>query len=225
HANAIYVAFGRAMGYMTAPWDATLSSWLDVHGAGAQRSDPKNGDPAQYAQGNGPQGDAIRIHNFVRLVRTATATPASTQPHAAFSWSPSLPKQSESVQFNDLSDGAPTSWAWTFGDGGTSDKASPTHVFAAKGAFPVTLTIQSAQGTNSLTRTLTVSTLTSGGPVACSSESDCSLANACPPDATQGCGCTAGPNGKACIPKCSVAGDCPAGPGVAFKCTGGFCVP
>lgn len=60
---AAYVSFGRAMGYMDAIWQ-------DVHGAGAQRSDPKVGDPNQYPTGNGPQGDAIRIFNFVRCVRT-----------------------------------------------------------------------------------------------------------------------------------------------------------
>jgi hypothetical protein len=42
---------------------------LDVHGAGAQRSDPKDGDPADYPNGHGPQGDVIRINNFVRAVR------------------------------------------------------------------------------------------------------------------------------------------------------------
>ena len=68
---AVYVAFGRALGYMTAPWDPTLSAWLDVHGAGAQRSDPKDGDPAEFPEGRGPQGDAIRIDNYVRLVRDA----------------------------------------------------------------------------------------------------------------------------------------------------------
>ena len=60
--NAAYVSFGRAMGYM--------QDWNDVHGAGAQRSDPKVGDPADYPTGHGPQGDAIRIYNYVRLVRT-----------------------------------------------------------------------------------------------------------------------------------------------------------
>jgi hypothetical protein len=60
--NAAYVSFGRAMGYM-------MNQWRDVHGAGAQRSDPKVGDPAEYPYGHGPQGDAIRILNFVRLVR------------------------------------------------------------------------------------------------------------------------------------------------------------
>ena len=42
---------------------------LDVHGAGAQRSDPKAGDPHDFPHGRGPQGDVIRIFNFVRLVR------------------------------------------------------------------------------------------------------------------------------------------------------------
>jgi hypothetical protein len=59
---AVYVAFGRAMGYMQ-------GAWRDAHGAGAQRSDPKAGDPAVFPHGHGPQGDAIRINNFVRLVR------------------------------------------------------------------------------------------------------------------------------------------------------------
>ncbi len=60
-ANGVYVSFGRAMGYM--------DEWVDVHGAGAQRSDPKVGDPNDYPTGHGPQGDAIHIYNYVRLVR------------------------------------------------------------------------------------------------------------------------------------------------------------
>ena len=70
-ANAIYVAFGRAMGYMTDPSNASIGAWLDVHGAGCQRSDPKVGNPADFPKGSGPQGDAIRIYNYVRLVRDA----------------------------------------------------------------------------------------------------------------------------------------------------------
>lgn len=62
--QAVYVAFGRAMGYM--PPSYTL---MDVHGAGAQRSDPKSGNPSDYPQGRGPQGDVISIYNFVRCVR------------------------------------------------------------------------------------------------------------------------------------------------------------
>lgn len=63
-----YVCFGRAMGYMN-------NTWVDVHGAGAQRSDPKYDDGTDYSSGHGPQGDAVRIENFVRCVRGSTLTP------------------------------------------------------------------------------------------------------------------------------------------------------
>lgn len=66
--HAAYVCFGRAMGYMN-------GTWMDVHGAGSQRSDPKTGDPADYPTGFGPQGDAIRIYNYVRAVRDIYVNP------------------------------------------------------------------------------------------------------------------------------------------------------
>jgi len=47
--------------------------YTDVHGTGAQRSDPKVGDAKEFPHGRGPQGDVIRINNFVRLVRDDTA--------------------------------------------------------------------------------------------------------------------------------------------------------
>ena len=67
--SGVYICFGRAMGYMS-------NTWMDVHGAGAQRSDRKGGDftgytyaPYGYYSANAPQGDAVRIYNYVRLVR------------------------------------------------------------------------------------------------------------------------------------------------------------
>ena len=77
--TADYMAFGRALGYMN-------NAWVDVHGAGAQRSDPKSGDASKFPQGRGPQGDAIRIKNYGRLVRGGNVVaapagePASTRP-------------------------------------------------------------------------------------------------------------------------------------------------
>lgn len=66
----VYLAFGEALGWMeTPPGSGNFELW-DVHGAGAQRSDPKFGDPANYPLGHGPQGDVVRIYNYVRLVRT-----------------------------------------------------------------------------------------------------------------------------------------------------------
>lgn len=44
---------------------------MDVHGADAQRIDPKAGDPSDYPYGNGPQADVIRIYNYGRCIRNA----------------------------------------------------------------------------------------------------------------------------------------------------------
>jgi hypothetical protein len=77
---AAYICFGRATGWMQLPGHSYYSL-LDVHGAGAQRSDPKRGRVTDYyigldslgdsVYGRGPQGDGIRIENYVRLVRDA----------------------------------------------------------------------------------------------------------------------------------------------------------
>lgn len=66
--NGCYVSFGEAQGKMTTPMGTNL---MDVHGAGAQRSDPKSGDSASYPQFFGPQGDVRYVYNFVRVVRYA----------------------------------------------------------------------------------------------------------------------------------------------------------
>lgn len=60
----VYIAFGRATWNM-----GSFGWWVDVHGAWAQRSDPKSGDPTDYKDGLWPQWDSIRINNHVRCVR------------------------------------------------------------------------------------------------------------------------------------------------------------
>lgn len=78
---AAYVAFGRALGYMN-------GAWVDVHGAGAQRSDPKTGSASSYPTGRGPQGDAIRVENHARCVRGGGAL---LDPDGDLSAAPALP--------------------------------------------------------------------------------------------------------------------------------------
>ncbi len=82
---AAYVAFGTAYGFMEFPPGSGNYELLDVHGAGCQRSDPKEGDPADYPYGHGPQGDVVRIYNHVRCVRDAgMASAAGETPSASF---------------------------------------------------------------------------------------------------------------------------------------------
>lgn len=59
-----YVCFGQA--FSAREWRGRK---MNAHGAGAVRSDPKVGDPAAWPNGRGPQGDEIRIYNYVRCVR------------------------------------------------------------------------------------------------------------------------------------------------------------
>ncbi len=76
--SAVYICFGSAPGWIRIPGNSYYS-YVDVHGAGAQRSDPKGGtyvgdligldSLGNSVYGRGPQGDVLRVNNFVRLVR------------------------------------------------------------------------------------------------------------------------------------------------------------
>ncbi len=87
--NAAYVSFGRALGDM----NGTI---IDVHGAGAQRSNDKvsvAGEPgARSATGahgvyyyKGPQGDILRDNNKVRCVRDIAGSISTPNEYTLFS--------------------------------------------------------------------------------------------------------------------------------------------
>jgi hypothetical protein len=62
YASAAYVCFGEALGKMN-------NRIMDVHGAGAVRSDPKSGNRSDYPQFFGPQGDIRYVYKFTLAVR------------------------------------------------------------------------------------------------------------------------------------------------------------
>ena len=87
--NAAYVSFGRALGYMQ-------NTVLDVHGAGAQRSNDKldvskepGANSAVGANGTfyykGPQSDILRANNNVRCVRDSIAQSSLKEQYTLFS--------------------------------------------------------------------------------------------------------------------------------------------
>lgn len=57
------------------------------------------------------------------------------------------------VQFQDLSSNAPTSWLWQFGDGGLSTQQNPTYTYSNSGTYTVTLQTSNAQGQDTIMKT------------------------------------------------------------------------
>jgi len=92
---------------------------------------------------------------------------AGNPPVADFSGNPTSGPAPLTVAFTDLSTNNPTSWSWTFGDGGTSAAQNPSHTYNSAGQYTVSLTATNPYGSNTKTKNNYI-TVTSGGqpPVA-----------------------------------------------------------
>ncbi len=84
-------------------------------------------------------------------------------PDAAFGAAPASGAAPLDVAFNDQSTGAITSWAWEFGDGGTSSAQNPLHTYATPGTYKVSLLVVGPGGCD---RTTAIVTVTEPAPVA-----------------------------------------------------------
>jgi PKD repeat protein len=100
----------------------------------------------------GPGGTSFITHNVT----------VSGPIAALFSFTPANPTTSDTLQFTDLSGGAPTGWSWTFGDGTSSTQQNPSKKYNAQGTYSVSLTV-TRNGTSATTaRELTVAGTTPG---------------------------------------------------------------
>jgi len=86
---------------------------------------------------------------------TSWRTPQHAYPNNIdFSWTPSSPAANQIVQFTNTAicyalgntPAACASWAWNFGDGGSSTSQNPSHSYGSEGSFPVTFSVTDAQG-------------------------------------------------------------------------------
>jgi PKD repeat protein len=85
---------------------------------------------------------------------TPVIVTAPPSPIADFSFTPDSGEAPLTVTFTDLSLNDPTSWNWTFGDGGTSTAQNPQHVYTSLGEFYPRLIVSHTYGADTLTSTI-----------------------------------------------------------------------
>lgn len=133
-------------------------------------------DDTNYIMGNGNIGGSTTYIDFI-LLRTYTATAPTVPawvaesaimvaPVAAFSGNVTSGVQPLTVLFTDASTNTPTSWAWSFDDGGANDtNQNPTRTFDDVGLYTITLTATNDAGSDSEEKVDYIN-VTSGAPVA-----------------------------------------------------------
>jgi len=80
----------------------------------------------------------------------------SLAPEANFTANPSNGAAPLAVSFVDTSSGAPTSWAWDFGDGNTSTSENPSHAYATPGSYTAQLIASNVGGSSTNTQVIGV---------------------------------------------------------------------
>jgi PKD repeat protein len=87
--------------------------------------------------------------------RTEIVPPVAVAPTAAFDISTESGKATLTVDFTDNSSNGSdtiTSWQWDFGDGGSSTEQNPQYSYESAGVFDVSLTVSSADGSDTLVK-------------------------------------------------------------------------
>ncbi|SDW73934.1 PKD domain-containing protein [Amycolatopsis xylanica] len=97
----------------------------------------------EWGSGFGGNNDDSGVYRIdYRTTDRAPVAVASGQPSSGAA---PLAVQFSSAGSNDP-EGRPLSFAWTFGDGGTSTAANPSHTYTANGSFTAQLTVRDAAG-------------------------------------------------------------------------------
>jgi len=106
--------------------------------------------PSHSFTGSGSYTVSLTVHNMNGCKNTLTQTVLISAKLLARFTPSSTRCEGESVAFNNESTTpggtAITSYKWDFGDNGTSDLPSPTHIYATDGAYTVRLNIANSSG-------------------------------------------------------------------------------
>jgi PKD repeat protein len=116
---------------------------------------------------NDAGSDKATKSNYIVVTASNLPSPSDTpSPVAAFTASTTRGTAPATIKFTDQSTGAPTSWAWNFGDGNISALQSPYHMYTQAGTYTVTLTATNDAGSNKTTKSNYIIVAASNLPVA-----------------------------------------------------------
>ncbi len=138
--------------------DGTIVAWAWDFGDGATAT----GATATHSYATaGVKTITLTVTDSQALTNSATKDVTATEPPKppvpAFTWVADYLSVSFDGSGSSDPDGTVVAWAWDFGDGATATGSMATHVYAAAGTYPVTLTVTDSQTLSaSLTRSVTV---------------------------------------------------------------------
>ncbi|MCK9630055.1 MAG: PKD domain-containing protein [Methanoregula sp.] len=136
----------------TSSHNPTSWFWSFGDGASSLESDPAHtytidGDyTVTLTVTNADGSDTLTENDYI------TVTETQDSPVAAFTSSLTSGVSPLTVNFIDSSSNSPTSWIWSFGDGGTATEKNPSHTYTTKGTFTVTMTATNAGGSSTETK-------------------------------------------------------------------------
>ena len=132
-----------------------LTSYAWDFGDGSPTGTGPNPSHTYMAQGNYPVTMAVTDANGCTSIISYSNYIHASKPAAAFTASDTLACVNQTISFfNTSASFTPLTSSWTFGDGGASAAANPTHTYAATGNYTVRLIVTDANGCkDTLTRT------------------------------------------------------------------------
>ncbi|MDD2636883.1 MAG: PKD domain-containing protein, partial [Bacteroidales bacterium] len=95
----------------------------------------------------------VTDYNGCTAIASATVNTSDAPPVANFEADVTTGCDNLTVNFTDLTNNAPTSWLWTFGDGESSTEQNPEHTYAYPGTYTVTLEATNIIDTDSKVKT------------------------------------------------------------------------
>jgi PKD repeat protein len=150
--NSPIASFSTTVNGYTANFNNTSSGYSNLLWDFGDGSTSILTTPSHTYAANGTYNVCLTISNPCDTTIICHAVTICPSPTAAFT----RVANGLNVQFTSTSTGAPSSYAWTFGDGGTSTLQNPGHIYLASGTYNVCLTVTNTCGSHTTCQTLTI---------------------------------------------------------------------